>query len=114
MPWLARPQHDEGLQQQIFRYRTAAGHETISGILRVDLARGERSGNLHVAFCPPLAKLPQFHCEQAAGPPARLKLAQLETYGARIEFRLNEPLEAEAVLAVEFTAAEVSDEPTSA
>ena len=94
------------VRQQITRWHDEAGIDTITGLLRSQITRGERSGTLHVAFCPPFERLPELHVEQSAGPPARIKVAQLQPHGARFEFRLAEPCEAASLIALEFTAFE--------
>jgi hypothetical protein len=98
---------DAELRQQMTRFRTAAGEEIVSGLLHAELMPGDRSGFLHIAFCPPLASIPELHLEQAGGPAARIKAAQVQPYGARIEYRLNDPLATRATLAIEFTALEI-------
>jgi hypothetical protein len=64
----------------------------------------QRVHHLHVAFCPPLAGVPEFACEQTDGPESTLTAGQVETYGARIDLRLAAPAgEGESVV-VEFYA----------
>jgi hypothetical protein len=74
--------------QQLTLSRDAAGRQELSGWLRLCLEAGQRSGNLHVAFCPPFAEPPQVHCEQSAGPACSIKTAQVLPYGARLELKL--------------------------
>lgn len=73
--------------QQITRSRNDNGVEVISGLLRAEFAAGERSHNLHVAFCPPLAYEPTVIAHQLDGSPLTIKVAQSEVFGARIELR---------------------------
>lgn len=74
--------------QQVTRSLNDEGVEIISGVLRGDFAAGERTHNLHVAFCPPLSYEPQIITYQLDGPPVMIKVAQAEVFGARIELRL--------------------------
>jgi hypothetical protein len=83
--------------QQIVRSTDAEGVENIHGTLRAQFAAAERTQSLHLAFCPPLEETPTMQCEQVDGPPARLTIAEVQSYGARIDIRL----------------ARVADEPTS-
>jgi hypothetical protein len=92
------------LLQQIIRVRTANGGEMISGVLRGDFLSGERNQNLHVAFCPPLAATPELSFEQVDGPSATIKAGQVESFGARLEVRLDAPAKESAQILVEFSA----------
>ncbi len=91
--------------QQLTRTKSADGPETIVGWLRLPLAAGQRSGVLHVAFCPPLEGPPIIEFEQVEGPPARIKLAQAYAYGARFDVKLTRPADDEGDLVVQFSAA---------
>ncbi len=79
---------DPNVTQQITRSRNDAGMEVLSGVLRAEFLPGERTHNLHVAFCPPLAYDPQVAAHQLEGLPLTIKVAQSEIYGTRIELRL--------------------------
>lgn len=91
--------------QQLTRIKSADGPETIVGWLRLPLAPGQRSGVLHVAFCPPLEGPPKIEFEQVEGPPARIKLAQAYAYGARFDVKLTHPADDDGDLVVQFSAA---------
>lgn len=81
------PPADEVLQQ-LTRSRTADGSETLAGWLRVAVATGQRSANVHVAFCPPFARTPQVSVEQLDGPETRIKVVQVLPYGVRCDLKL--------------------------
>ena len=89
--------------QQIVRSREGAA-EKITGVLRADLAVGERTCSLHVAFCPPLAAAPTIQCEQIDGPAATISLGEVQSYGARFDVRLLRAAAQPATVAVEFYA----------
>ena len=78
----------KGVTQQLTRSQAADGVEELSGWLRVEFVAGQRTGSLHVAFCPPFAATPELAVEQLDGPEARLKTAQLMPYGARLDLKL--------------------------
>jgi hypothetical protein len=78
----------EGVLQQLTRSRAADGIEEISGWLRTCFAAGQRTASVHVAFCPPLAAVPELAVEQIDGPEARIKTAQVLPYGARVDLKL--------------------------
>ncbi len=60
----------------------------MSGWLRMPFAAGQRTGSVHVAFCPPLRATPELLVEQIGGPEARVKTAQLLPYGVRLDLKL--------------------------
>jgi hypothetical protein len=94
----------KGVTQQLTRSTTAQGGDLLCGALRLDLAAGQRTGNLHVAFCPPFAATPEITAEQIDGPEARIKIAQLLPYGVRMDVKLNAPSDEPASMVVRFSA----------
>lgn len=76
------------LTQRTTRLRTLEGGELIFGVARSDFRPGERSRDLHLAFCPPLDGRPQLEVRQIRGPAAAVRIAQVEPYGARLQLRL--------------------------
>lgn len=76
--------------QKITRSRNNDGVEVISGVVRAEFAPGERTHNLHLAFCPPLAYEPAVITHQLDGSPLTIKVGQSEIFGTRIELRLTE------------------------
>ncbi|MBU4272478.1 MAG: hypothetical protein KKE86_01925 [Planctomycetes bacterium] len=78
----------EEVTQQLIRSRAADGTETLSGWLRTFFAAGQRTGSIHVAFCPPLDALPKVAVEQIDGPEARIRTAQALPYGVRLDLKL--------------------------
>ena len=79
----------EQLLQHLTRSRTADGCETVRGTLLAEFAPGERTAVLHVAFCPPLERLPSVEADAVNGPACDVKLAQVLHQGARLEARLS-------------------------
>ena len=78
----------EEVLQQLTRSQAADGSEELSGWLRMVFAAGQRTGSLHVAFCPPFAETPELAFDQLDGPDARIKTAQLLPYGVRLDLKL--------------------------
>ena len=76
----------------------------LCGTLRLDLLAGQRTGNLHVAFCPPFTATPEITAVQVDGPQARIKIAQLLPYGVRMDLRLVAPNDQSASVLVQITA----------
>ena len=85
----AEPEAD--VLQQLTLRAMAEGGQQLSGWLRMPLAAGQRTGSLHVAFCPPFGQMPQVQAEPVSGPGCRIKAAQVLPYGARLDVKLEEP-----------------------
>jgi hypothetical protein len=79
-----------GVSQQITR-SVEAGSERLDCLLRAALAAGQQHETLHVAFCPPLLWPPTATCEQLSGAASEVKIAAIETYGARLEIKRRGP-----------------------
>jgi hypothetical protein len=90
--------------QSFSRRRTSSGGELIFGAIRATFSAGQRAGNYHVAFCPPLETAPEVTCEQKQGPPARIKVAQVFPHGARLELRLDEVAEGATEIVLQLAA----------
>ena len=93
-----------GITQQLTRSSTVEGGDVLCGTLRLDFSPGQRTGNLHVAFCPPFAVTPEMTAVQADGPQARIKIAQLLPYGVRLEVKLAAAIDRSAAVVVQITA----------
>ncbi len=83
-----RPPSDAVIVQQQIRTRSATGCETLAGDFQATFVPGQRTTSLHVAFCPPFALLPGVTVQQISGAEARLNVAQILPYGARIDVKL--------------------------
>lgn len=90
--------------QQLTRCQRADGAEEFAGWLRVVFHAGQRTENVHVAFCPPFAAAPQLTVAQLDGPAARMKTAQLLPYGVRLDLKLSEPAAEDTCIVLEFNA----------
>ncbi len=99
------PAPGEEVLQQLTRSRTADGGELLSGWLRVDLAAGQRTANLHVAFCPPFARTPRISVQQVGGPEARVKTVQALPYGVRFDLKVSDEGPEASTLVLQFAAA---------
>jgi hypothetical protein len=98
------PVPDDEVTQQLTRSQSADGVETLSGWLRVGLGPGQRSANVHVAFCPPFGRTPTLEVTQSAGPPSRIKTVQLLPFGARIDLKLNQAGDEPTSVLLQFSA----------
>lgn len=101
---LPSPFLPDDVLQQLTRSRTADGSEVLSGWIRVPLAAGQRSTNVHIAFCPPFPRTPRASVEQLEGPEARIKTAQLLPYGARFDLKLASQSDSPVSLLLQFSA----------
>jgi hypothetical protein len=99
---LAEPEADV-LQQCTLR-REKDGSQRLCGWLRMPVEVGQRTGNLHVAFCPPFEKTPQIDVEQYSGPSCRVKVGQVLPYGVRLEVKLDELAEESDSILLRFSA----------
>ena len=68
------------------------------------LAAGQRTHNVHLAFCPPFARTPELAVEQVDGPRCRIKTVQLLPYGARLEVKLAAAAESATGVLLKFCA----------
>lgn len=103
---------DAHVTQQLTRLRTSDGTELLAGWLRVPLAAGQRTANVHVAFCPPFSHVPRATIEQTDGPAARIKTVQVLSFGARFDLKLVETSEISSTVLLRFSA-EASQLPTT-
>jgi hypothetical protein len=87
--------------QQITRCRDAEELERISIQLRIAFAVGQRVAVAHVAFCPPLGGLPDLAAEVMNGPDAMVTITNTQTFGVRLEVRLEEPADEACHVVVE-------------
>lgn len=99
---LPTPSAADHVVQQFVRTQASDGTEGISGWLRISVAARQRTVSAHVAFCPPLGRVPSWDLRQTEGPKARLRTTQLMTYGARIEAKLDASPAEPAELLVRF------------
>lgn len=92
------------LTQQISRATDEQGAELIFGTLTATFQPAQRSNNLHIAFCPPLSGAPSLSAEQVSGPDASVSIAEVQSYGARIDLRLRRVAAETVDVQVEFSA----------
>ena len=78
------------LTQQMTRSLQEDGSELIFAATQADFETGQRTQTVHLAFCPPLQQAPSMECNQLDGPPCRIKVAEVQIYGARFEVRLQD------------------------
>gem|GEM_PF-1362617 len=92
------------VQQQWTRSRLSDGSEQVLATLRAELAAGQRTASIHLAFCPPLADVPELEFEQVDGPDARIQQGELFRHGARLDVRLAEPAATACSVVIELAA----------
>jgi hypothetical protein len=105
---------DPHVWQQTSRAYEVQGGDVLSGRLRALLATGQRTAHVHLAFCPPFARLPHVEFRQLDGPAARVKLGQLLQYGVRLDVKLDSPPDAPCTVLLELTARDEVERPGSA
>lgn len=97
------PPADE-VTQQLTRSRSADSGEYLTGWLRVGLSPGQRTANVHIAFCPPFEHAPTLEATQTSGPTARIKTVQLLPFGARLDLKLSQPSDEPTTVVLQFFA----------
>lgn len=92
------------ITQQLTRSQATDGAEQLAGWLRTTFAAGQRTGSIHVAFCPPFRAAPEVAVTQIDGPEVRIKAAQRQPYGVRLDLKLAAAAEEPVVLLLQFSA----------
>src|SRR5262249_40920696 len=80
------PEIPEGLVQRLTRVRDDH-RESIHALLQARFAPADQLAVVHVAFCPPLAERPELDVHPVDADDIEARVAQVETFGARIEAR---------------------------
>ena len=86
--------------QQLTRYREGE-QERVAVLLRIPFAAGQRVAVAHVAFCPPLCGVPELAAEVTEGHSASVAITNPQSFGARLEVRLEEPAREACAVVVE-------------
>jgi len=114
---LEEPDEDDGLEllspnvsQRITRGRGEDGVEAVYGVVRCDFSVGQRQQNLHIAFCPPLERIPELTTDQIDGPIVKIKPSMVEVFGAGLEVKLPAPCSEPTSVQVQFYAFEKPDD----
>ncbi|MGA2031400.1 MAG: hypothetical protein ABSG68_04020 [Thermoguttaceae bacterium] len=92
------------ITQKLTLRQAADGTQKLSGWLRMPLAPGQRTGSIHVAFCPPFPQTPELRLEQIDGPKARITIAQLLACGVRLDVKLRSTARAPDSVLLRFSA----------
>ncbi len=79
------------VSRQLTRCKDEDGADTLCGMLREAFAAGERTRDIHLVFCPAFTSIPSVSVDQVDGPETRIKVAEVQSYGARLEARLTAP-----------------------
>lgn len=87
-PWALPVPPPGAVSQQLIRAVSPGGIDVLEGWVRLCVPSGQRTLNVHLAFCPPFRSQPELRVEQVEGPPSRVKTAQLLTFGARLEVKM--------------------------
>jgi hypothetical protein len=88
------------LFQQITRYQEGE-QERVAVMLRISFSAGQRVAVAHVAFCPPLFGITQLAAETTDGPSATVAITHSQSFGVRLEVRLEEPADEVCAVVVE-------------
>ncbi|MBM4004863.1 MAG: hypothetical protein FJ295_16510 [Planctomycetes bacterium] len=77
--------------QQYERGPAENNGETIRATLRGRFLDRDRSLQLHLGFCPPLADVPHVEVRQLSGPPVQIQIGQCQRFGVRLDLRRDRP-----------------------
>jgi hypothetical protein len=103
----------DDIDQQLTRSNSEQFGDTVTGLLRGHFRPGERSRSLHVAFCPPMKSQPSVEVIQLTGPQARVKAANIESFGVRFDLRLAASSQQQENVLIHFEARARDDQQTS-
>ena len=92
-------------QQSWTRFSDESG-ESITATERVLFEPGQRHQTIHFSFVPSLIAIPEITTHIVAGPPATIRLDEMQTFGARLELTLDQKHEepAELIIQIEMVA----------
>jgi hypothetical protein len=92
-------------QQSWTRFSDESG-ESITAIERVLFQPGQRHQTIHFSFVPSLIAIPEITTHIVEGPPATIRLDEMQTFGARLELKLDQQYEepAELIIQIEMVA----------
>jgi hypothetical protein len=87
--------------QKVTRARDESHADVVHGLFRAAFLPGARTHNVHLVFSPPFSAAPKLTVEVVEGPGASVKVAEVQTYGARLEVRLRSTRDEPADVIVE-------------
>jgi hypothetical protein len=87
--------------QQLTRVREADRSEALHGLVRAEIAAGDRIAAVHLAFCPPLDGAPELTAHAIDADDAEVRITATHSYGTRLEVRLNAVAMEDRVVLVE-------------
>jgi hypothetical protein len=101
-----RKRRGRRLIQDLKRYRSADGRESVRGTMAAEFPPGQRTEILWVGFCPPFEFLPRVTAHAIENNPVSVKVAQVLHNGAQLEVRLLHSAVCQQVAKIELFAAE--------
>ena len=106
LPPSPTPEQPRGsnVSQWMTRSDSPLGEERIDGVVAVHLQAGEKQSMIHLPFVPPFATQPNVTCEVLGDVAARLRVAAIQTYGARIEVKRSQGVDEPVSFEVGFAA----------
>ena len=92
-------------QQSWTRFSDESG-ESITAIERVLFEPGQRHRTIHFSFVPSLIAIPEITTHIVEGPPASIRIDEMQTFGARLELKLSQKYEepVELIIQIEMVA----------
>jgi len=92
-------------QQSWTRFSDVSG-ESITAFERVLFEPRQRNQTIHFSFVPSLIAIPEITTQIIEGPPATIRLDEIQTFGARLELKLSQKYEepVELIIQIEMVA----------
>ncbi len=94
-----RVAEDEQVVQWLSRKRQSDGSEVLEGMLRLEMAVGQKQMSAHAVFTPSLASHPEIECEPLGDADVEATIGEVYPHGFRVDVRRN--TNADKPLAVE-------------
>ncbi|NOX53005.1 MAG: hypothetical protein GXP27_00920, partial [Planctomycetes bacterium] len=73
--------------QQLVRYRSSGGTDTLEGTVCISLARSQKHAVFHLPFSPSFESIPEVKWQMLSETAVRVKAGLVEPYGTRLELR---------------------------
>ncbi|TWT62641.1 hypothetical protein [Rubinisphaera italica] len=90
---------DEQVIQWLSRKRQSDGSEVLEGMLRLEMAAGQKQMSAHAVFTPSLSSHPEIECEPLGDADVEASIGEVYPHGFRVDVRRN--TNADKPLAVE-------------
>ncbi|MCG6155089.1 hypothetical protein [Rubinisphaera margarita] len=106
--------HSGEIVQWLSRSRQTDGSETVEGMLRLELAAGQKQVSGHVVFTPSLGSVPEIECEPIGALEIEAAIGEVYPHGFRVDVRRTDRSTAALSLDIGFQALAATQEQNAA